>query len=46
MAAAVLAAREPEALPYCALAYALCGVAATVLVAVPPFRDLILAITG
>ena len=43
---AAMAVKEPEALPFAALSYALCGVSATVLVCFPPFRDLILAITG
>ncbi|KAL4440551.1 hypothetical protein ABPG75_003552 [Micractinium tetrahymenae] len=43
---AALAAKEPEALPYCALAYAACGVLASLLAAVPPLRALLLAITG
>lgn len=46
MGAAVLGAQEPEALPFCALSYAFCGVFATLLIAFPPFRELILAITG
>ncbi|KAL4419303.1 hypothetical protein ABPG77_001635 [Micractinium sp. CCAP 211/92] len=43
---AALAAKEPEALPYCALAYAACGVLASLLVALPPLRALLLAIAG
>lgn len=43
---AALAAKEPEALPYCALAYAACGVLASLLAALPPLRALLLAIAG
>ena len=35
---AALAAAEPEALPFCALAYGLIGIAASSWVAVPPVR--------
>ena len=37
---------EPEALPFCALAYALIGVTATTLVAIPPVRYSLLAIAS
>lgn len=43
---AALAAKEPEALPYCALSYAMCGIFATLLAALPFVRWLLLAITG
>lgn len=43
---AAMAAGEPEALPFAALAYALCGVSASLLAAAPPFRALLLAVTG
>lgn len=43
---AALAAKEPDALPYCALAYAACGVLASLLAALPPLRALLLAIAG
>lgn len=43
---AALAAREPEALPFAALSYALCGVAASVLAYIPFIRDALLWITG
>lgn len=43
---AAMAAKEPEALPYAGLSYALCGVSATLLAALPPCRALLLAITG
>jgi hypothetical protein len=37
---------EPEALPFCALAYALIGIISTVLVALPPLAKALLAITA
>ena len=37
---------EPEALPFCALAYALIGIISTVLVALPPIARALLAITA
>ena len=43
---AALAAREPEALPYCALAYATIGILSTLLVACPPVRALLLLAVG
>lgn len=43
---AALAAREPEALPYCALSYAMCGIFATCAASLGPVRSLIQAITG
>lgn len=43
---AALAAKEPEALSFCAIAYALTGIASSVLVAVPFIRDLVLAAAG
>ncbi|KAK9867306.1 hypothetical protein WJX84_001513 [Apatococcus fuscideae] len=43
---AALAASESEAVPFAALAYALMGITSTLLVALPPFRSLILMITG
>ena len=43
---AALAAHEPEALPYCALSYALCGIFGTVLTALPAVQRLVAAITG
>ena len=42
----VRACSEPEALPFCALAYALSGIIATALVAVPPVASALLAITA
>jgi len=43
---AAMAAREPEALPFAALSYALCGVSASVLACIPLFRDALLWLTG
>jgi len=43
---AALAAKEPEALPYCALAYAVVGIISTLLVQVPWVRLALLSITG
>ena len=43
---AALAGKEPEALPYCALSYAMCGIVATVLASVPLIRTGLEAITG
>ena len=43
---AALSAKEPEALPFCALSYACCGVFASCWAALPPVRWLLLAITG
>ena len=42
----VPARSEPEALPFCALAYALSGIIATALVAMPPVASALLAITA
>lgn len=43
---AALSAKEPEALPFCALAYALMGIISNVLIAVPFIKGSLLAITG
>ncbi|CAG9466097.1 unnamed protein product [Pedinophyceae sp. YPF-701] len=43
---AALAAKEPEALPYCALAYALIGIISTLLCCIPMFREVILSLAG
>lgn len=43
---AALAATEPEAMPFCALAYALIAVASTAYVFVPFVRDALIAIAG
>jgi putative effector of murein hydrolase len=43
---AAVAAREPAALPFAALSYALCGISATLLASVPPFAALLLRCTG
>ena len=38
--------REPEALPFCALAYALIGIMSTLLIAVPGSVNVFMAIAG
>lgn len=43
---AALVANEPEALPFCALAYALVGIASTLLMSMPTLRSAIISITG
>ncbi|KAK9823111.1 hypothetical protein WJX72_000351 [[Myrmecia] bisecta] len=43
---AALARSEPEALPFCALAYAFIGIISTLLIALPPVRAGLLALTG
>ena len=43
---AALARSEPDALPFCALGYALIGVAASVLAALPPVTAALMALTG
>lgn len=43
---AALARNEPEALPYCAIAYALTGIVSTVLCALPPVRNSLLMVAG
>ena len=43
---AALARSEPDALPFCALGYALIGVAATVLASLPPVTAALLAVTA
>jgi len=43
---AALAAKEPEALPYCALAYAVIGIMATVLASLGPVRAFLQALCG
>jgi len=43
---AALARSEPEALPFCALGYALIGVAASLLAALPPVTAALMALTG
>jgi len=37
---------EPEALPFCALAYSLIGIISTVLVAIPPVAAALIKITA
>ena len=41
-----LLCREPEALPFCALAYALIGIISTVLVSIPTVQAALLAVTA
>ena len=43
---AALAAKEPDALPFCALAYALIGISASVLAALPPVQTALIALAG
>ncbi|CAA0812063.1 Plastidal glycolate/glycerate translocator 1-chloroplastic [Striga hermonthica] len=43
---AALSAKEPEALPFCAIAYALTGIFASVICSVPPVRQSLLAVIG
>ena len=41
-----LVAKEPDTLPFCALAYALVGITSTLLMYMAPLRSAIIAITG
>jgi putative effector of murein hydrolase len=43
---AAMVAREPEGLPFAALSYALCGVSASILACIPPFRSILLWLTS
>lgn len=43
---ASLTSKEPEALPFCALAYSMVGIMSTVIVTVPAVRVAILSIIG
>ncbi|XP_043694264.1 plastidal glycolate/glycerate translocator 1, chloroplastic-like [Telopea speciosissima] len=43
---AALSAKEPEALPFCAIAYALTGISGTLICSVPAFRHSLLLIVG
>lgn len=43
---AALAGKEPEALPYCAIAYAITGIVSTLLCTIPPVRTSLLMIAG
>ena len=43
---AALGSKEPEALPVAALTFALMGIAATVLCAIPGFRYLLVLLAG
>lgn len=42
----ILFCREPEALPFCALAYALIGIISTILVSIPFIRSALIALAG
>lgn len=43
---AALSAKEPEALPFCAIAYALTGIFGSLICSVPAVRQSLLAIVG
>lgn len=43
---AALSANEPEALPFCAIAYALTGISASLFCSVPAFRQSLLVVVG
>lgn len=43
---AALSAKEPEALPFCAIAYALNGIFGSILCSIPAFRQSLLAVVG
>lgn len=43
---ASLTSREPEALPFCALAYSMVGIMSTVLAAIPAVRNLLISIVS
>ncbi|KAG1671561.1 hypothetical protein FOA52_011284 [Chlamydomonas sp. UWO 241] len=43
---AALTSREPEALPFCALAYSMVGIFSTVMISVPAVRGALIAIVG
>jgi len=43
---ASLTSKEPEALPFCALSYALVGIFSTVIMSVPAVRDIVIGIVG
>ncbi|BAT99709.1 hypothetical protein VIGAN_10121700 [Vigna angularis var. angularis] len=43
---AALSAKEPEALPFCAIAYALNGIFGSILCSIPAFRQSLLAVIG
>jgi putative effector of murein hydrolase len=43
---ASLTSKEPEALPFCALSYALVGIFSTVITSVPAVRNLLIGIVG
>lgn len=43
---AALSAKEPEALPFCAIAYALTGIFGSLICSVPTVRQSLLAVIG
>jgi len=43
---AALSAKEPEALPFCAIAYALNGIFGSILCSIPAVRQSLLAVIG
>jgi putative effector of murein hydrolase len=43
---AALSAKEPEALPFCAIAYALNGIFGSLLCSVPAIRQSLIAVVG
>lgn len=43
---AALSAKEPEALPFCAIAYALTGIFGSMICSVPAVRQSLLAVVG
>lgn len=43
---ASLTSKEPEALPFCALSYSMVGIISTILITIPPVRNLLIAIVG
>lgn len=43
---AALSAKEPEALPFCAIAYALTGIFGSLICSVPAVRQSLIAIVG
>lgn len=43
---AALSAKEPEALPFCAIAYALTGIFGSILCSIPAVRQSLLAVIG
>lgn len=43
---AAITSKEPEAMPFCALAYSMVGIFSTILASTPQFRALLFSITG